>query len=167
MGLGLAGRHCFVTGASAGIGRGTALALGAEGALLSIAGRDEDALLVTGDMIVAQGASVLPSLPATCRSLPASTPRLRRSRRLNARSRYNAGGGRPYNLDAPLDAEAWGESIGLNFTAARCLAESALPAMRHARWGEDHHDHWLACAKADERRDAGQGCDHKLVEGLV
>src|SRR5215813_1155443 len=108
MGLGLAGRHCFVTGASAGIGRGTALALGAEGALLSIAGRDEDALLVTGDMIVAQGASVLPSLPATCRSLPASTPRLRRSRRLNARSRYNAGGGRPYNLDAPLDAEAWG-----------------------------------------------------------
>jgi NAD(P)-dependent dehydrogenase (short-subunit alcohol dehydrogenase family) len=47
----------------------------------------------------------------------------------------NAGGGRHYNLDAPLDAEAWEKSIGLNFTAARCLAESALPAMRHARWG--------------------------------
>ena len=30
--LGLAGRHCFVTGASAGIGRGTAFALAAEGA---------------------------------------------------------------------------------------------------------------------------------------
>ena len=55
MDLGLAGRHCLVTGASAGIGRGTALALAAEGAVLSIVG----ALLATRDMIVAQGASVL------------------------------------------------------------------------------------------------------------
>ena len=47
----------------------------------------------------------------------------------------NAGGGRPYNLDAPLDVEAWDEALGLNFTAARRLAESALPAMRRARWG--------------------------------
>ncbi len=59
MELGLAGKHCFVTGASAGIGRATALALAAEGALLSIAGRDEAALAATRDMIVAQGASVL------------------------------------------------------------------------------------------------------------
>ena len=59
MALGLVGRHCFVTGASAGIGRGTALALAAEGALLSIAGRDDGALAATRDRIVAQGASVL------------------------------------------------------------------------------------------------------------
>jgi NAD(P)-dependent dehydrogenase (short-subunit alcohol dehydrogenase family) len=31
MELGLAGRHCFVTGASDGIGRGTALALATDG----------------------------------------------------------------------------------------------------------------------------------------
>ena len=36
---------------------------------------------------------------------------------------------------ARQDAEAWDEAIGLNFTAARRLAESALPAMRRARWG--------------------------------
>jgi 3-oxoacyl-[acyl-carrier protein] reductase len=47
----------------------------------------------------------------------------------------NAGGGRPYNLDAPLDAEAWDEAFDLNFTTARRLAEAALPAMRRARWG--------------------------------
>src|SRR5437763_1646666 len=47
----------------------------------------------------------------------------------------NAGGGRPYRLEAPLGAEAWDEAIGLNFTAARRLAESALPAMRRAGWG--------------------------------
>src|SRR5690242_14753007 len=59
MDLGLAGKHCFVTGASAGIGRSTAVALAAEGAVLSIAGRDQAALAATRDMIVAQGASML------------------------------------------------------------------------------------------------------------
>ena len=87
MDLGLAGRHCFVTGASAGIGRGTALALAAEGALLSIAGRNEGELEATRDMIVAQGASVLRIVTCDLRSLPASTSRLRRSRKPNARSR--------------------------------------------------------------------------------
>jgi 3-oxoacyl-[acyl-carrier protein] reductase len=47
----------------------------------------------------------------------------------------NAGGGRPYNLDAPLSPADWEEAFCLNFTAARRLAEAALPAMRRARWG--------------------------------
>src|SRR5687767_8008191 len=59
MDLGLAGKHCFVTGASAGIGRDTALALAAEGAILSLAGRDEAALAATHQMVLARGASVL------------------------------------------------------------------------------------------------------------
>lgn len=29
--------------------------------------------------------------------------------------------------------------------------------------GQDHHDHRLACAKADERGDADQGGNHQLV----
>ena len=138
MDLGLVGRHCFVTGASAGIGRGTALALAAEGALLSIAGRDEAALAATRDMIVAKGASVLGiiacdlSQPAGIDAAAAAVAQAKRPVEVLIN---NAGGGRPYNLDAPLDAEAWDEAIGLNFTAARRLAESALPAMRRARWG--------------------------------
>ena len=138
MDLGLAGRHCFVTGASAGIGRGTALALAAEGALLSIAGRDEGALLATRDMIVAQGASVLRivtcdlSRPA---GIDAAAATIAQAERPVEVLINNAGAGRPYNLDAPLDAEAWDEAIVLNFTAARRLAESALPAMRGGRWG--------------------------------
>jgi len=59
MDLGLSGKHCFVTGASAGIGRATALALASEGAMLSIAGRDETALAEIRDRIVAMGSSVL------------------------------------------------------------------------------------------------------------
>jgi 3-oxoacyl-[acyl-carrier protein] reductase len=138
MDLGLGGRHCFVTGASAGIGRSTAVALAAEGARLSIAGRNEDALAATRDMIVAKGASVLRivacdlSQPAGIEAAAAAIAQAERPVEVLVN---NAGGGRPYGLDAPLAAAAWDEAIGLNFTAARRLAESALPAMRRGRWG--------------------------------
>jgi 3-oxoacyl-[acyl-carrier protein] reductase len=138
MDLGLAGRHCFVTGASSGIGRSTAIALAREGALLSLAGRDETALGATRDMIVAQGASVFRILTADL-SKPAG---IEAAAAAIAQGEHpvevlvnNAGGGRPYKLETPLEADAWDEAIGLNFTAARRLAESALPAMRRARWG--------------------------------
>jgi len=138
MDLGLAGRHCFVTGASAGIGRCTALALAAEGALISIAGRDEGALIGTRDMIVAQGASVF-SIVTSDLSRPdgidAAAAAIAQAERPVEVLINNAGGGRPYDLDAPPEPETWDEAIDLNFTAARRLAESALPAMRRARWG--------------------------------
>lgn len=138
MDLGLAGKHCFVTGASSGIGRSTAVALAAEGAVLSIAGRDEAALAATRDMIMAHRASVL-DIIACDLSQPdgicvAAAAVAQSKRRVDVLVN-NAGGGRPYNLDAPLGAEAWDEAFGLNFTAARRLAEAALPAMRRARWG--------------------------------
>jgi 3-oxoacyl-[acyl-carrier protein] reductase len=138
MDLGLAGKHCFVTGASAGIGRAAALALAAEGAVLSIAGRDEAALAKTLDMVVARGASVLGivacdlSEPAGIETAAAALSKAEHPVEVLVN---NAGGGRPYQLEAPLDAGAWDEAFSLNFTAARCLAEAALPAMRRARWG--------------------------------
>jgi 3-oxoacyl-[acyl-carrier protein] reductase len=138
MNLGLAGRHCFVTGASAGIGRGIALALAEEGAALSILGRDEAALAATRDMIVARGGSVL-GIFACDLSQPAgfdtATAAIVQAERPVEVLVNNAGGGRPYQLDAPLEAEAWDEAFDLNFTAPRRLAESVLPAMRRARWG--------------------------------
>jgi 3-oxoacyl-[acyl-carrier protein] reductase len=138
MDLGLAGRHCFVTGASAGIGRGAALALAAEGAVLSIAGRNKSELEATRDMITAQGASVLRIV--TCdlaqpAGIDTAVAAITQAERPVEVLINNAGGSRPYKLDAPVDAAAWNEAIDLNFTAARRLAESALPAMRRARWG--------------------------------
>jgi 3-oxoacyl-[acyl-carrier protein] reductase len=138
MDLGLSDRHCFVTGASSGIGRGTALALAAEGAMLSIAGRDEGALLKTRDLIVAQGASVLSIVSCDLSQragIEAAAEAIAQAERPVEVLINNAGGGRPYTLDAPLDADAWDESTSLNFTAPRRLAESALPAMRRTRWG--------------------------------
>jgi 3-oxoacyl-[acyl-carrier protein] reductase len=136
MDLGLAGRHAFVTGASSGIGRSTALALAAEGARLSLAGRDETALAATRDMVV--GASVLRIVTADLarpEGIEAAAGAIARAEPPVEVLVNNAGGGRPYRLEAPLGAEAWDEAIGLNFTAARRLAESALPAMRRAGWG--------------------------------
>jgi 3-oxoacyl-[acyl-carrier protein] reductase len=138
MDLGLAGRHCFVTGASAGIGRGAALALAAEGAVLSIAGRNKSELEATRDMITAQGASVLRIV--TCdlaqpAGIDTAVAAITQAERPVEVLINNAGGSRPYKLDAPVDAAAWNEAIDLNFTAARRLAESALPAMRRAHWG--------------------------------
>src|SRR4051812_9866673 len=138
MDLGLAGRHAFVTGASSGIGRSTALALAAEGARLSLAGRDETALAATRDMVVARGASVLRIVTADLarpEGIEAAAGAIARAEPPVEVLVNNAGGGRPYRLEAPLEAEAWDEAIGLNFTAARRLAEGALPAMRRARWG--------------------------------
>jgi 3-oxoacyl-[acyl-carrier protein] reductase len=138
MDLGLTGRHAFVTGASSGIGRSTALALAAEGARLSLAGRDETALAATRDMVVGQGASVLRIIAADLarpEGIEAAAGAIARAEPPAEVLVNNAGGGRPYRLEAPLEAEAWDEAIGLNFTATRRLAESALPAMRRARWG--------------------------------
>lgn len=138
MDLGLAGRHCFVTGASAGIGRGVALALAAEGAVLSIAGRNERELQATRDMIAAKGASVLRIVAcdlAQPAGIDVAAAAIAQSERPVEVLINNAGGSRPYKLDTPADASAWGEAFDLNFTASRRLAESALPAMRRARWG--------------------------------
>ena len=100
-------------------------------------------------MIVAKARPCSALSPVTCRSLPAST----RGRGDCASERpvevliNNAGGGRPYDLDAPLDAEAWDEAIGLNFTAH---VVSPKGVARHAACalGTNHHDHRLACAQA-------------------
>ena len=138
MDLGLGGRHCFITGASSGIGRSTTLALAAEGAVLSLAGRDRTALAATSDMVVAQGGSVLRIISADLSQpagIAAAAAAIAEAERPVEVLINNAGGGRPYQLDAPLDPEAWNEAIGLNFTAARSLAEAALPSMRRARWG--------------------------------
>ena len=138
MDLGLSGKHCFVTGASAGIGRATALALASEGAVLSIAGRDETALAETEDRIVALGSSVLHIVKCDLsghEGIDTAVKAVANAGRPVEVLINNAGGGRPYSLDSPLPPDDWEEAFNLNFAAARRLAEAALPGMRHARWG--------------------------------
>ena len=138
MNLGLSGKHCFVTGASAGIGRATALALASEGAVLSIAGRDETALAELRDRIVAMGSSVLGIVRCDLsghEGIDIAAEAVANAGRPVEVLINNAGGGRPYSLDSPLPSDEWEEAFNLNFAAARRLAEAALPGMRQARWG--------------------------------
>src|SRR4051812_26520169 len=118
MHFGMAGKHCFVTGASAGIGRATALALAAEGALLSIAGRDAAALAATREAILALGGSVLGIVACDLSErdgVETAASALANAERPVEVLINNAGGGRPYNLDAPLGPADWEEAFSLNF----------------------------------------------------
>ena len=138
MDFGLAGKHCFVTGASAGIGRATALALASEGAILSLAGRNKTALAATRDMVIAKGASVFRIVAcdlSDAAGIDTAALAVAEAERPIEVLVNNAGGGRPYQLESPLETESWDEALNLNFTAARRLTEATLPAMRQARWG--------------------------------
>ena len=138
MDLGLAGTHCVVTGASSGIGRGVAVALAAEGALVTILGRNEHALAETASQVEAVGPAPLAII--SC-DLAGNNGADRAVEAIGALSRpvqvliNNAGGGRPYILDSPLGSHEWDQAFQLNFTAVRRLTEHVLPAMRQARWG--------------------------------
>jgi 3-oxoacyl-[acyl-carrier protein] reductase len=132
MDLGLSGKTALVTGASAGIGRGIALALAAEGARLAVTARRRERLealeRVSGAKLViieqdfmredapqriAQGA--LQGLGAVDILV------------------NNAGGSRPFNIDA---SEAqWEEALTLNFTRQRQLAHALLGQMITRKWG--------------------------------
>ena len=57
--FGLAGRLCVVTGAGSGIGRGIALALAAEGALVAILDRNEAGAQETFDLVSQAGAEAI------------------------------------------------------------------------------------------------------------
>lgn len=135
MDLGLNGRRALVTGASAGIGRATALALAREGATVVATGRR--AALIEEISIQASSAEgqILPF--AADLGTPEGLHRFVGSVQETSGPIHVvvncAGGTRPVNLDAP--EEDWDEAFAVNFTAARRLASAMLPAMKQAGWG--------------------------------
>lgn len=135
MELGLAGRICLVSGASAGIGVGVARVLAAEGARVAVTARRGDRL----DQLVAEvetgGGQAL--------AVPGDVTVLGEAARIAAAVEAAfgpvavlvncAGGSR--SVPAIGGDEAWDEALMLNFTAVRRLTEAVLPAMRQAGWG--------------------------------
>lgn len=136
MDLNLTGRSALVSGASAGIGAGVARVLARQGVRIAITARRRDLLdqlavhiagtgaetpiVVCGDVtdaadaqrIVAEAAAALGPIDILVNC---------------------AGAARPTRQDAP-DTD-WDEAFGLNFTAARRLAQAVLPAMQARQWG--------------------------------
>ena len=132
MDLGLFGKTALVTGASAGIGRGVALALAAEGVRLAVTARRGERLHAlekeTGAKLVIIEQDFM-QRDAPQRIAQAALAGLGSVDILV----NNAGGSRPFKIDA---SEAqWEEALTLNFTRQRQLAHALLGQMTERKWG--------------------------------
>jgi 3-oxoacyl-[acyl-carrier protein] reductase len=136
MELELAGRTALVTGASMGIGRGIALALGAEGVTLAVVARRTNLLHELADEIVAAGGTRPHIIVADIMDEDAveSLAKSALGHMGHVEILVNcAGGSRPLPIDAP--EEKWVEAMTLNFTRQRQLTTALLPQMIARGWG--------------------------------
>jgi 3-oxoacyl-[acyl-carrier protein] reductase len=132
MDLGLAGKTALVTGASAGIGRGIAKALAAEGVRLAVTARRRDRL----EELALDAGATLTVIEADF--MREGAPQQIADAAVKGLGRVdilvnNAGGSRAFKLDA--SEQQWDEALTLNFTRQRQLAHALLPGMIERRWG--------------------------------
>ncbi len=136
MDLGIAGRVALVTASSKGLGRATAVALGAEGCKVVICARGEDALADAAGAVVDAGGEVLAILDDV--TDPEAPPRLVAS----AVEHFggldilvgNAGGPPPRRALEVTDDDIAG-AVNANFATSVRLAREAVPRMRPGGWG--------------------------------
>lgn len=159
MDLQLSGKTALVTGASAGIGRGIAKALAAEGVSCVIAARRVDSLNKLADEIEADGHPKPVAIACDLYEDNASVNLARSA--LDAVGHIdilinNAGGSRPF-VDLHVDEERWEESFTLNFHRPRQLADALIDQMIGNKFGriinitgksEPDHVNGAFCAKA-------------------
>jgi len=136
MDLQLAGKTALVTGASAGIGRGIALALAREGVRLAVMARRGDLLeTLAGEIVTAGGERPLLIVEDLMREGAPERIAAAALAGLGAVDILvnNAGGSRPFKMDA---GEAqWEEALTLNFTRQRQLAHRLIHGMIARKWG--------------------------------
>jgi 3-oxoacyl-[acyl-carrier protein] reductase len=137
MDLELKGRTAIVTGASAGIGRGVAACLAAEGVTVVGAARRTELVEELAEQARTAGA---PGSIAALRydmTDPVGPAQLAREAAqlvgpIDILANV-AGGVRPIAIDAGRDV--WDEAMTVKFWGARDLTHELLPAMRERRWG--------------------------------
>ena len=136
MDLGIKGKTALVTGASTGIGRGIAIALGREGVSLAITARRGDLLQETANEITNVGGKS--PIVIECDFLQEGAAGKIADTALKELESVailinNAGGSRSFDLDTT--EEQWEEALILNFTRQRQLARALLDDMIDAKWG--------------------------------
>ena len=159
MDLQLSGKTALVTGASAGIGRGIAMALAAEGVKVVIAARREEALTELAKEIEEEGnpapVVITSDLYEENASLNLAAAALAAVGHIDILIN-NAGGSRPF-ADLHVDEERWEEAFTLNFHRPRQLADALIDQMIERKFGriisitgksEPDHVNGAFCAKA-------------------
>ncbi|HSP65183.1 MAG TPA: SDR family oxidoreductase [Candidatus Deferrimicrobium sp.] len=133
MELGLTGRTAFVAAASAGIGRGVALAFAAEGADVGLCARDGSALETVAMQVRAAGVR---AVPVVADVTDARAVRDAVQRTIDATGRLDAlvvnAGGPPPGRFTDLDDDSWQTAYRLTLMSAVHLVREALPALRRS-----------------------------------
>ena len=132
MDLQLSGKTALVTGASAGIGRGIAKALAAEGVRLAVTARRRDRL----EELARETGAKLAIIEADF--MQEGAPQRIAQAALKELGSIdilvnNAGGSRAFTLES-TEAQ-WEEAMTLNFTRQRQLAHALLGQMMARKWG--------------------------------
>jgi 3-oxoacyl-[acyl-carrier protein] reductase len=132
MDLGIQGKTALVTGASAGIGRGIAKALAAEGVRLAVTARRRERLEALEEETGAKLVIIEQDFMAEGAPQKIAEAALKGLGSVGILVN-NAGGSRPFTVEA---SEAqWEEAMTLNFTRQRQLAHALLPQMQARKWG--------------------------------
>ena len=159
MDMQLQGRTALVTGASAGIGRGIAKALAAEGVRLAVSARRADKLEeLAAELIAAGGAAPVLIVQDMLQADAAQRIADAALAGLGAVDILvnNAGGSRAFK-ELHVNEAAWDEALTLNFHRPRQLGQALIDTMIARRWGrivnitgksEPDHVNGAFCAKA-------------------
>lgn len=136
MDLGLQGKVVMITGASRGLGRAMAEALGAEGARLSVCARGAEALERAAAEFRAKGCEVMAEPIDVADAAQAARWVEDTAKRMGGIDVLvnNAGGARPGAL-GELDEAAWQTAFELNFFSAVRLSRLCAPAMERRGGG--------------------------------
>ena len=136
MNLKIKGKKALVTGASMGIGRGIALALGAEGVRLALVARRGNLLQELASEIVARGGPepvlIVQDFMAEDAAQTIADKALAKLGAVDIVVN-NAGGSRPFKVDA--SEQTWAEAMTLNFTRQRQLTHRLIDQMVARKWG--------------------------------
>jgi NAD(P)-dependent dehydrogenase (short-subunit alcohol dehydrogenase family) len=130
----LKGRHALVTGAARGIGAEIARTLAAEGATLTLLGRDIESLQRVAVSLPGQGHGVAAADVADAQAVQAAFAQARAGRGPVAILVNNAGAAE----SAPFlktSVELWQRMLSVNLTGSFLCAQAALPDMLEAGWG--------------------------------
>jgi 3-oxoacyl-[acyl-carrier protein] reductase len=134
--LQLKGKTCLVTGASRGIGRGTAKVLAAEGCRVAVVARRANLLEELAGEIKRAG-GVAPLVVVEDLTAPGAPERIHAAVMAGFGGLdilvNNAGGSRPVKWDA--SDEEWREGMTLNFELVRAVTVQFIPGMRQKCWG--------------------------------